>query len=153
MSFQDLDAIVRIAGVVLLLVLGLMLVRDGASRRLAGWFAPFALCLAGFLIGNTADPSLRLSGTVAVGAHAVSGYLVVCLWGFALACFDRAFRPQGAVLAAGLAWLVLTTAGPGFLGPWGADRLSGALVLLGFGMIAYLGWRLVHDRAGDLLER
>jgi AraC-like DNA-binding protein len=153
MSFHDLDATVRIAGVFLLLVLGLLLARDARSRRLAGWFAAFALCLAGFLIGNTADPSLRLSGPIAVGAHVVSGYLVVCLWWFALSCFDRSFRPQGAVLASGLAWLILASADRGFLGAWSADRLSRPLVALGFGMIAYLVWRLVHDRAGDLLER
>src|ERR1700722_15917755 len=118
MAPTDLDVIVRTAGVVLLLLLALMLLRDDRSRQIAKWFAPLALSLSGFLIGNTADLSLRLSGPVGALAHIARGFPVVFLWWFCLACFDRTFRPQGAVLAVGLAWLIIASADRGLLGGW-----------------------------------
>jgi AraC-like DNA-binding protein len=130
-----------------------MLIHDERGRRLAASFAPLAACLSGFLIGNTPDPSLRLLGVIADAAHLASGYAVVFLWWFCLASFDQTFRPRGAVLAAGLAWLVIASADRGLLGRQFADNgLSWLLVAIGFGMIAHLGWRLIRDRDGDLLE-
>src|SRR3546814_2462607 len=70
-------------------------------------FPPMALCLSGFLIGNTPDPSLRLSGAPGAIAHFASGCTVVFLWWFCLACFDRQFRPRGGVLVVGLCWIAL----------------------------------------------
>jgi hypothetical protein len=130
-----------------------MLIRDERGRRLAASFAPLAACLSGFLIGNTPDPSLRLHGVIADAAHLASGYAVVFLWWFCLASFDQTFRPRGAVLGAGLAWLVIASADRGVLGRQIADKgLSWLLVAIGFGMIAHLVWRLIRDREGDLLE-
>jgi AraC-like DNA-binding protein len=153
MDVQQLDAALRVAGATVLLLLAVMLVRDGGGRRLAASFAPLAVCLSGFLIGNTPDPSLRVHGLMAAAAHLASGYAVVFLWWFCLASFDQTFRPRGAVLTAGLAWLVIASADRGVFGPWLADKgLSWVLVAIGFGMIAHLAWRLIRDRDGDLLE-
>ncbi len=153
MDVQQLDITIRIGGVTLLLLLGGMLIRDERGRRLAAFFAPLAVCLSGFLIGNTPDPSLRVHGFIADAAHLASGYAVVFLWWFCLASFDQTFRPRGAVLAAGFAWLVIASADRGVLGRQIADKgLSWLLVAIGFGMIAHLAWRLVRDRDGDLLE-
>jgi len=153
MDVQQLDATIRVAGVTLLLLLAVMLIRGERGRRLAASFAPLAVCLSGFLIGNTPDPSLRVHGFIDTATHLASGYTVVFLWWFCLASFDQAFRPSGAVLAAGLAWLVIASADRGLLGPQLPDMgLSWLLVAIGFGMIAHLAWRLIRDRDGDLLE-
>ena len=153
MDPQQLDGIVRVSGVTLLLLLAVVLIRDDKSRRIAVWFAPLALCLSGFLIGNTPDAALRLHGPAGAAAHLLSGYAAVFLWWFCLAGFDPNFRPRGAALVVGLVWFLLASADRGLLGDAVADKgLSWVLVAIGFAMVAHLAWRLIRDRAGDLLE-
>jgi len=153
MDLAQLDVTVRVAGVTLLLSLAVLLFRARASVRFALWFAPLALCLSGFLVGNTADPALRLKGAFGAAAHLASGYAAVFLWWFCLACFDQTFRPRGAVLAAGLGWVLVASADRGLLGPGMASAgLTGLLIALGFGMMMHLAWRLIRDRQGDLLD-
>ncbi|ADG12319.1 AraC family transcriptional regulator [Caulobacter segnis] len=153
MDLSQLDVITRVAGATLLLALGALLARDPRTRRLAAYFAPMALCLAGFLAGNTPEPALRLAGPLSHASALIAGYAAVFLWWFCLASFDPTFRPRGGALAAGLAWLVLASADRGLLGPALESKgLSWALIALGLGMIGSLCWRLVRDRAGDLVD-
>lgn len=153
MDISQLDVIVRVAGATLLLLLTILLARDPRTRRVAVYFAPMAVCLLGFLAGNTPDPSLRLSGPLGTVGALIAGYAAAFLWWFCLASFDPLFRPHGGVLAAGLAWLIIASADRGLLGPGLESRgLSWALITLGLGMLGYLAWRLVRDRAGDLVD-
>ena len=153
MDLGQLDVITRVAGATLLLTLAALLARDPRTRQLAVYFAPMALCLAGFLAGNTPEPSLRLGGPLGHAGAVIAGYAAVFLWWFCLASFDAAFRPRGGVLAAGLAWLAIASADRGLLGSALEGKgLSWALIALGLTMIGYLFWRLVRDRAGDLVE-
>ncbi|MBS0295771.1 MAG: AraC family transcriptional regulator [Proteobacteria bacterium] len=154
MSAAMLDVFVRAAAVALLLLLAFLLLRDRASRRLALLFAPLALCLCGFLAGNTPDPTLRPTGAVAWTAHLLAGYAAPFLWWFCLASFDPEQEIRGPVLFAGLGWLAIASADRGLLGPALAEAgLSWGLIALGLGMLAWLAWRLVGDREGDLMER
>ena len=153
MQADLVDVAVRASGVTVLLLLAGMLFAGGRPYRLALWFAPLAACLAGFLIGDTPVTSLRVGGLLGGMAHLASGYAAVCLWWFCLASFDRSFTPQGGVLIAGLAWIVLASADRGLFGPALADKgLSWGLVALGFGMMLHLAWRIVRDFRGDLVE-
>ena len=153
MTIAALDVFVRVAGMVVLLLLAFVLLRDRNSRRLALLFAPMALCGCGFLIGATPDPSLRPTGAVAWVAHILSGYAAAFLWWFCLASFDPELEVRGPVLAAGLTWIAVASADRGLLGPALADRgLSWVLIALGLGMLAWLAGRLVRDREGDLME-
>lgn len=153
MDVSQLDVITRVAGSTLLLALCALLARDPRTWRLAAYFAPMALCLAGFLAGNTPEASLRLGGPLGHMSALVAGYAAVFLWWFCLASFDPTFRPRGWVLAAGLAWLAIASADRGLMGPALESRgLSWGLIALGLGMIGYLFWRLVRDRAGDLID-
>lgn len=153
MDLSQLDVITRVAGATLVLALAALLARDPRTRRLAAYFAPMALCLAGFLAGNTPERSLQLGGPLGHAAVLATGYATVFLWWFCLASFDPTFKPRGGVLAAGLAWLIIASADRGLLGPALASKgLSWALIALGLGMIGYLFWRLVRDRAGDLVD-
>lgn len=153
MDLSQLDVITRVAGATLLLALAALLARDPRTRRLAVYFAPMALCLAGFLAGNTPEHALRLGGPLGHAAVLSAGYAAGFLWWFCLASFDPTFRPSGGVLAAGLAWLAVASADRGLLGPTLESKgLSWALIALGLGMIGYLFWRLVRDRAGDLVN-
>ncbi|PLR28984.1 AraC family transcriptional regulator [Caulobacter zeae] len=153
MDPRQLDVIVRIAGAALLLGLAALLARDPKGRRLAASFGPLALCLAGFLAGNTPDAVLRLAGPAGAAAHLLSGYAAVFLWWFCLAAFDPAFRPRGAVLVGGIAWILVASADRGVFGPALAERgLSWMLVAMGLGMVGHLAVRVIGDREGDLVE-
>lgn len=153
MDLSQLDVITRVAGATLLLFLAGLLAREPRTRRLSVYFAPMALCLAGFLAGNTPDPTLRLGGPLGHLAALIAGYAAVCMWWFCLASFDARFRPRGGVLAAGLAWIAIASADRGLLGPAVEGKgLSWLLIALGLTMLGYLAWRLVRDREGDLVE-
>lgn len=152
MTPQEIDIIVRVAGATLLLAAP-MLRPGGAERRDSLFFLPLAICLCGFLAGNTPDPSLRLAGLVGQAAMLLSGFAAVFLWWFCLSVFDRTFRPRGAVLAAGVGWIVIAAADRGLFGSALADAgLSWGLVVMGLGMVAHLAWRLIRDRPGDLVD-
>jgi AraC-like DNA-binding protein len=153
MDISQLDVIVRVAGATFLLLLAILLARDPRTRRVAGYFAPMAVCLVGFLAGNTPEPALRLAGPLGTAGALIAGYAAAFLWWFCLASFDPTFRPRGGVLVAGLVWLVIASADRGLFGPALESRgLSWALIGLGVSMLAYLVWRLVRDRSGDLVD-
>lgn len=152
MDLGQLDAAIRLGGITLMLLLAWLLLRQRRKIGVPAWlFPPMAICLSGFLIWNTPDSSLRLSGAPAAAAHFGSGCTVVFLWWFCLACFDRQFRPRGGVLAVGLCWIVLAGADRAIAGP--SPALSYALVGLGFGIVAHLVWRLHAEREGDLIQK
>ncbi|WP_428152269.1 helix-turn-helix domain-containing protein [Brevundimonas sp.] len=149
MNPQELDVIVRVAGATLLIWAAIRLRSDG--RR---YFTALAICLCGFLAGNTPDPALQLSGPVGRIAVIATGYAAVFLWWWCLAVFDARFRPKGAVLAVGLVWGVIASADRGLLGPIIAERgLSYALLALGLFMIGHLGWRLLTDQKDDMIDQ
>lgn len=152
MQTDQLDVIVRVAGATLL-------IWAAATRRLTRhpdhrWFIPLAICLAGFLAGNSPVGELRLTGAAGRVAVIVAGFTAVFLWWWCLAVFDRTFRPRGGVLAIGSAWLVLAAMDRGVFGKALAGvGLSWLLLALGVLMLTHLAWRLFSDYRGDLLDR
>jgi AraC-like DNA-binding protein len=152
MDLAHLDSAIRIGGITMLLLLAWLLFSQRHKVGVPGLLFPLlAVCLSGFLIGNTPDPSLRLSNAPGAIAHFASGYAVVFIWWFCLACFEKGFRPRGAVLAAGLAWLVMVSAARVIGRP--VPALSYLLVVFGFGIVVHLMWALYSDREGDLIRR
>jgi AraC-like DNA-binding protein len=152
MALAQLDVSVRLGGIATILLVAWLLFRQRRDVGLpASLFLPLAICLTGFLIGNTPDPSLRLTGTAAAIAHFVSGCTVVFLWWFCLACFDTQFRPRDGVLATGVFWFVLATIVR--VAGLSVPALSYTLVGLGFGIVSHLVWRLYSERDGDLIQK
>jgi AraC-like DNA-binding protein len=152
MAVEEIDVIVRVAGATLMLwaAFGPGGARAGARR----YFIPLALCIVGFLAGNTPDSTLRLSGPVGRLGVILTGYAAVFLWWWCLAVFDRRFRPQGMVLGVGLAWILIASVDRGLIGDvWAGRGLSWLLVGLGLIMVAHLAWRLTSDRADDMVDR
>lgn len=150
---DQLDVVVRVAGATLLLFLATLLAREPRTRRLAVYFAPMAVCLAGFLAGNTPESALRLGGPLGHVGALIAGYAAVFMWWFCLASFDDTFKPRGGVLAAGVAWIAIASADRGLFGEAIEGKgLSWLLIALGLSMIGHLAWRLVRDREGDLVE-
>jgi AraC-like DNA-binding protein len=155
MIIEQFDAAIRAgAASTCLLIAWLML----AHRRQLGLpsllFAPLAICLASFVLGNT-----PLSFAVPLGvpgeiAHGLSGFAVIFLWWFSLSCFDRRFRLKGGVLATGVAWALIAAADRGLFGQ-ALDELglSRVLVVLGFAIVGHLVWRLLAERQDDLIQR
>ncbi|WP_334163330.1 AraC family transcriptional regulator [Phenylobacterium sp.] len=150
MPLDQFDVIIRVAGATLLLLAAAT--SHGRMGRARAFFVPFAVCLCGFLAGNTPDPSLQLGGPLGSLAVILAGYAAVFLWWFCLAVFDASFRPRGLVLAIGVAWIVIASADRGLFGERLAQAgLSWVLVVLGLVMVGHLGWRLLGDREGDLV--
>lgn len=148
---HQLDVIIRVAGATLLLLAAAT--SHGRMGRARAFFIPLAVCLCGFLAGNTPDPRLQLGGALGSLAVILAGYAAVFLWWFCLAVFDASFRPRGLVLAVGTAWIVIASADRGLFGERLAQvGLSWALVALGLVMVGHLGWRLLRDREGDLVD-
>lgn len=151
MTPEEIDVIVRVAGATLLLAAVALMFGRG-DRRNGLYLLPLAVCLCGFLAGNTPDASLRLTGPAGQAAYLVSGFGAVFLWWFCLSVFDRTFRPRGLVLATGGAWALVAAADRGIFGETLAEAgLSRLLIVLGLGMVAHLAWRLIRDRQGDLV--
>lgn len=152
MSVQQLDVIIRVAGATLLIVAAVMRANRTGSAG-AVYFAALALCICGFLAGNTPDPDLMLSGPAGRVAVLLSGLTAVFLWWFCLSVFDWTFRPRGVVLYAGLVWVVVACADRGVFGAaLGQRDLSWGLIVMGLGMVAHLAWRLYADRTSDLID-
>lgn len=138
-----------------ILLLAWLLLRQRRQVGLpATLFPPLALCLAGFVIGNTPITALAPDGIVGAIAHTVSGFAVIFLWWFCLSCFDSRFGLKGGVLGVGLTWAVIAALDRGLLGEAYADRgLSILLVPLGFAIVGHMVWRLLAERQGDLIEQ
>ena len=154
MTIVQLDIAIRAGAVGTILLLAWLLL--GHRRQVglpAAMFAPLALCLAGFLIGNTPITSLAPAGLVGAVAHTASGFAVVFLWWFCLSCFDSRFRLGGGVLGIGLVWAAIAALDRGLLGEALAGiGLSRLLVPLGFAIVGHLVWRLLAERQGDLIQ-
>lgn len=155
MDINQLDAAIRAGAVVTILLLAwLMLAHRRQLGLPAALFPLLAICIAGFVIGNTPTASLRPAGFAGAIAHTMSGFTVVFLWWFCLSCFDRHFRLTGGVLGAGLAWAAIAALDRGLLGAAVAGKgLSLLLVPLGFAIVGHLVWRLLTERHGDLVEQ
>jgi AraC-like DNA-binding protein len=142
-----------VASISVLLQLAALLLRDARRQRPVWFFLPLVLCLCGFIAGNTSLPGLKLQGGIATIAHLLSGYTTIFLWWFCLSIFDLEYRPQRAELTVGAVWIALASADRGLLGPGLADKgLSWLLIATGLGIVAHLGWRIIRDGDGDLIE-
>jgi AraC-like DNA-binding protein len=151
MQLDQLDVIVRVAGATLLLLAAAAAWRRGKGAR--AFFIPLAVCLCGFLAGNSPEAQLQLAGPAGTAAVFLAGYAAVFLWWFCLAVFDAGFRPRGPVLAIGGAWILIASADRGLFGERLAEAgLSWALVGLGLIMVGHLAWRVLRDREGDLVD-
>ena len=155
MNIGQLEAAIRAGAVGTTLLLAWLLF--SARRRVglpAALFAPLALCLSGFIIGNTPIDALSPAGIIGVIAHTASGFTVVFLWWFCLSCFDSRFRLGGGVLGVGLVWAAIAAVDRGLLGDALASKgLSLLLVPMGFAIVGHLVWRLLAERQGDLIQQ
>lgn len=155
MIIAQFDAAIRFGSAGIFLLLAWLML---SHRRQLGLptllFAPLAVCVAGFVLGNTPLADVRPSGLLGGLAHTASGFTVIFLWWFSLSCFDSRFRLSSGVLGTGLAWAALAAADRGLLRDALANAgLSHALVLLGFAIVGHLVWRLLDERQGDLIEQ
>lgn len=141
MIIGQLDLALRLGTVSILFLLAwLLLAQRGRVGQPAVLFTPLAVCLAGFVLGNTPFPMLQPAGPIGNFANAASGFTVIFLWWFALSCFDGRFRLQGGVLIVGLVWAGIAAADRGLFGDRLADAgLSRGLVVMGFGIVGHSG--------------
>lgn len=155
MNLGQLDAAIRAGAVsTILLVAWLLLGHRREIGLAAALFPPLALCLTGFVLGNTPIESLAPGGIVGTVAHTVSGFAVIFLWWFCLSCFDRRFVLKGGVLGVGIGWAAVAALDRGLFGQAFANKgLSLLLLPLGFAIVGHLVWRLLTERQDDLIEQ
>jgi AraC-like DNA-binding protein len=155
MVIDQLDAAIRLGSASIFVLLAWLLLSNRQRLGLPTFlFAPLAVCVAGFVIGNTPLLSFRPIGMFGDFARIASGFTVIFLWWFSLSCFDSRFRLTGGVLVGGLAWAILAAFDRGLFGDTLANAgLSRWLVLLGFAIVAHLVWRLLDERQGDLIQQ
>lgn len=151
----QIDVALRAGAVVTILLLAWLLLRQRQRIGLpADLFAPMALCLTGFIVGNTPLSDLSPDGLVGAAANFLSGFTVIFLWWFCLSCFDSRFRLKGEVLGVGLGWGLIAALDRGLFGDALARmEWSRLLVPLGFAIIGHLVWRLLAERQGDLIQQ
>lgn len=155
MGIDQFDVAIRLAAITVILFLAWLLFRQrhqvGAPAYL---FAPLALCLSGFLAGNTPVPALRPTGVLGQATHLASGLTVVFLWWFCLSCFERRFRLRGRILAVGVVWSLIACLDRGVFGSALADKgLSYALIAIGYGIVAHIFWHLLSGYRDDLNQK
>ena len=155
MTIDQIDAAIRMGAVTTFLLLAWVVFLNRRPKNSPEHlFLPLAICLAGFVMGNTPIPLFRMDGALGAIASMASGFTVVFLWWFCLSCFDRSFAPRRAILLVGIAWAVLAAVDRGMLGITFSERgLVYVLLALGFGIVAHLIWRLIGERQGDLVRQ
>lgn len=155
MIIGQLDTAIRLGSASIFILLAWLLLSHRRQLGLpAALFVPLAVCVAGFVLGNTPLSSFRPIGLLGDLAHMVSGFAVIFVWWFSLSCFDSRFRLKGAVLVVGSAWAVLASADRGlFSDALASAGLSHWLVLLGFAIVGHLVWRILDERQGDLIQQ
>jgi AraC-like DNA-binding protein len=153
-NIGQLDAAIRAGAVVTILVVAwLLLVNRRPVSLAAALFVPLAVCVSGFVIGNTPLAAMRPDGPAGSVAHLASGFTVIFLWWFCLSCFNSEFRPRGGVLCVGLVWAAIAGVDRGLFGSALAGQgLSTALLALGFAIVGHLFWSLLSERQGDLIQ-
>lgn len=155
MIIAQFDTVIRLGSASIFFLLAWLLLSHRRQLGLPTYlFAPLAVCVGGFVLGNTPLSSFRPIGLLGNFAHAVSGFTVIFLWWFSLSCFDSRFRLRGGVMIVGLAWAALAASDRGLFGDALANAgLSHWLVLLGFAIVGHLVWRLLDERQGDLVQQ
>lgn len=149
-----LDALIRGGALSILVVIGIILVRDHRRTQSAMLTLAFALGLAAYLVCASALGK-SLSGTAGALLEGVCSAVPALFWFAALALFDDEFRiaPRHLTLIA-----LLELLGPianrvlGHTGPAGlaAAIAHGLLVVALFVHVLLVAWR---GRAADLVER
>lgn len=154
MGIDQLDPMIRICTATITLLLAWFMFRDRQSIGLpATLFMPLAVCLSAFVITNTPQPALLLCDLVNGIAHLLSGFTVTFLWWFCLSCFDSRFHLRNGVLTVGVVWIAIAALDRGLFGYSVTGKgLSVLLVVLGFGIVGHLLWRLIAERSGDLIQ-
>lgn len=153
MPAPHIDVLLRVAAATLWLMLSLLLFAQASRRRTALLLALLGLGFAGFLAGNTPDPTVMLSGGLKTFAGLLSGSAAVVLWWFCLAVFDDDFRPGRLTSAVAALWLILVLADRGLVGARFADvGLSWGLVGLAAAMAMHVATRWWRDARDDLVE-
>lgn len=150
----QLDVALRATGAGMLLLIGLVLLLSAPRRATTLWFVPFALGVSGFLAVNAIGPAAELPDPLWSIASLFSRLATVFVWWFCLALFDGDFRPRAVELSGGGVWLALVVIDKAYFfpAPPGID-LSAMLIALGLAMLGHVGWRLMKDFRGDLIER
>lgn len=149
---MQLDIMLRSMGAGTLLLTAAVLLLSAPRAPVARWFLPFALGIAGFLAVNTAFDAAELPEPLWSAASFFSRMATVFLWLFCLVLFDGRLRDSRAAATVGGLWLALVVIDKGYFAPAPAFDVSAIMIVLGTGLVLHVGWRVMRDFRGDLIE-
>ncbi len=151
---QALDQYFQFAGVTLLLVQLVLIVRDAWDVRPARFGALLVISLIN-IVGADVSSAASIPGWLQYGLSALAMNSAIFIWWFALSLFDDEFRLRRLEWAVAIVWLVLGVFNfNDFMlhlplsAPWAAyARLAMAL-----GIVAHIVYRALAGRQTDLIE-
>ncbi len=155
MSFmQTLELYFRFAGVTLLLVQLVLIIRDAWDVRPARFGALLVISLIN-IVGADASATVSIPVWLQYGLSALSMNTAIFIWWFALSLFDDEFRLRRLEWTVAIVWLSLGVFNFNdfvldlpLSAPWAAYTRS----VMALGIVAHIVYRALAGRQTDLIE-
>ena len=147
----ELDLLFRVAGAVIFLLTGLLVLRRTGGRVSGIVFGLFVLGITAYLIGNAQDPGFIVPKPLAPVRAILSGNVAFIYWWFCRSLFEDSFRLGRLEWGVAGVWVNVFLANMFWAGA--PLNLSWILVGLGLILVGHVSWLLVSDRSGDLVAQ
>ncbi|NOX82173.1 MAG: helix-turn-helix transcriptional regulator [Alphaproteobacteria bacterium] len=151
---QILELYFQFAGVTLLLVQLVLIVRDAWDVRPARFGALLVISLI-YIVGADASAAAYIPGWLHYGLSALSMNTAIFIWWFALSLFDDEFRLRRLEWAVAIVWFILGVFNFNefildlpISAPWAAYARS----VMALGIVAHIVYRALAGRQTDLIE-
>jgi AraC-like DNA-binding protein len=151
---QILELYFQFAGVTLLLVQLVLIVRDAWDVRPARFGALLVISLI-YIVGADASAAAYIPGWLHYGLSALSMNTAIFIWWFALSLFDDEFRLRRLEWAVAIVWFILGVFNFNefifdlpISAPWAAYTRS----VMALGIVAHIVYRALAGRQTDLIE-
>lgn len=146
----ELDLLFRITGAVILVMVGLLVLRDAGRKRGGILFFAFAIGVSAYLIGNSETPGFIVPTQLEPFRAVLSGNVAFVYWWFCRSLFEDDFRLGRLELGVAAIWVGVFLTNIFWAGA--PINLSWVLVGLGLGLVFHVSWGLLSDRSGDLVR-
>ena len=145
----ELDLLFRITGAVILLMMGLLVLRDAKRTRDKLIFLLFVVGFAAYIVGNAEERGFIVPAELALPRAVLSGNVAFVYWWFCRSLFEDDFRLGRLEWGVATVWAGVFSANVLWSGA--PFNLSWILTGLGLMLVAHVSWLLLTERGGDLV--